>query len=124
MEDCGAIPRRYFTRSPCSNDCCQSPPSWTFAPNLRNSAWRGAPTAALRRSELRQYSSILPAPADRDNCPSLSGCMAAKTKCLASNDKRRTSAKPTIPTSLHPGYPPPVVQIGTALVLAGGLQQP
>ena len=33
--------------------------------------------------------------------------MAAKTKCLAANNKRRTSAKPTITTSLHPGHPPP-----------------
>ena len=41
MQHCGAIPRRYFTRSTCSNGCCQSPPSWTFAPNLRNSACRG-----------------------------------------------------------------------------------
>ena len=33
--------------------------------------------------------------------------MAAKTKCLAANNKRRTSAKPTNITSLHPGHPPP-----------------
>ena len=33
--------------------------------------------------------------------------MAAKTKCLAANNKRRTNAKPTITTSLHPGHPPP-----------------
>ena len=33
--------------------------------------------------------------------------MAAKTKCLAANNKRRTSTKPTITTSLHPGHPPP-----------------
>src|SRR3954468_22933989 len=45
------------------------------------------PTAALRGSELRQYSNILPAPADRDICPSLSGCMAAKTKYLADSNK-------------------------------------
>ena len=73
-----------------------------FCTELDELRLQGEPTAALRRSELRQYSSILPAPADRDNCPSLSGCMAAKTKCLAHN-KRRTSAKPTIITSLHPG---------------------
>ena len=33
--------------------------------------------------------------------------MAAKTKHLAANNKRRTSTKPTITTSLHPGHPPP-----------------
>jgi hypothetical protein len=33
--------------------------------------------------------------------------MAAKTKCLAANNKRRTNTKPTIATSLHPGHPPP-----------------
>ena len=43
----------------------------------------------------------------RSRQASLQGCMAAKTKHLAANNKRRTSTKPTITTSLHPGYPPP-----------------
>src|SRR6478672_6196671 len=58
MRHCGAIPRRYFTRSTCSNGCCQSPPSWTFAPNLTNSACRGSPhgrTETFGTSSIQQY---------------------------------------------------------------------
>ena len=58
MRHCGAIPRRYFTRSTCSNGCCQSPPSWTFAPNLTNSACRGSPhgrTETFGTSSIQQH---------------------------------------------------------------------
>ena len=58
MRHCGAIPKRYFTRSPCSNRCCQSPPSWTFAPNLTNSACRGSPhgrTETFGTSSIQQH---------------------------------------------------------------------
>ena len=53
---------------------------------------------------------------------SLQGCMAAKTKYLAANNKRRTSTKPTNNQSAPRS--PPVVQIGAASVLAGGFSSP
>ena len=44
----------------------------------------------------------------------LQGRMAAKTKCLADNNKRRSSAKPTNNHSVPRSVPHSVVQIGAA----------